>query len=144
MKKLVFRIAIAAILLVGGLFAIQLYQNSQLVEGAKAITIIVKDDQDAVLLDKVVRTDAETLGDLLDELAEDQVITIELAGSKSDVYGRYIVSMFDKMGGTNGPWWLFESDTNTECVSQGFCNGIDKNPIRDQDVFVFFLGMGDW
>ena len=144
MKKNVVRIAIAAMLLVGGLFAIQLYLDSQVVQGAKAITIIVKDDQETVLLDKVVHTDAETLGDLLDELAEDKVITIELAGSKTDVYGRYIVSLFDKMGGTNGPWWLFESDNNTECVSQGFCNGIDKNPIRDQDSFVFFLGMGDW
>lgn len=144
MKQIAVRIALAAILLVGGLFAIKVYQDSQLVQGAKAITIIVKDDQDVVLLDKVVRTDAETLGDLLDELAEDDVIIIELAGSKSDVYGRYIVSMFDKMGGSNGPWWLFESENNTECVNQGFCNGIDKNPIRDQDVFVFFLGMGDW
>jgi hypothetical protein len=144
MKNKILGIALAAILLVGGLFAIKLYQDSQVVQGAKAITIIVKDDQDTVLLNKVVRTDAETLGELLDELSEDQVITLELAGSKSDVYGRYIVSMFDKMGGTNGPWWLFESDTNTECVSQGFCNGIDKNPIRDQDTFVFFLGMGDW
>jgi len=144
MKKKIFGIALAAVLLVGGLFAIKLYQDSQLVQGAKAITIIVKDDQDTVLLDKVVRTDAETLGELLDELAEDKIITIELAGDQSDVYGRYIVSMFDKMGGTNGPWWLFESDNNTTCVNQGFCNGIDKNPIRDQDVFVFFLGMGDW
>ncbi len=144
MKKNAVRIALAAILLVGGLFAIKLYQDSQLVQGAKAITIIVKDEQETVLLDKVVHTDAETLGDLLDELAEDQVITIELAGEQSDVYGRYIVSMFDKMGGTNGPWWLFESDNNPTCVSQGFCNGIDKNPIQDQDVFVFFLGMGDW
>jgi hypothetical protein len=144
MKKKIFGIALAAILLVGGLYAIQLYQDSQLVQGAKAITIIVKDDQDTVLLDKVVRTDAETLGELLDELAEDKIITIELAGDQSDVYGRYIVSMFDKMGGTNGPWWLFESDTNPTCVSQGFCNGIDMNPILDQDVFVFFLGMGDW
>jgi hypothetical protein len=144
MNKKVLGIVIAAILLVGGLTAIKLYQDSQLVQGAKAVTIIVKDDQDTVLLNKVVHTDAETLGELLDELAEDKVITLELAGDESDVYGRYIVSMFDKMGGTNGPWWLFESDTNPTCVSQGFCNGIDQNPIQDQDEFVFFLGMGDW
>lgn len=144
MNKKLFGIVIAAILLVGGLTAIKLYQDSQLVQGAKAVTIVIKDDQDTVLLDKVVHTDAETLGELLDELVEDKVITIELAGEKTDSFGRYIVSMFDKMGGTNGPWWLFESDNNPTCVSQGFCNGIDKNPIQDQDEFVFFLGMGDW
>jgi hypothetical protein len=144
MNKKILGIVIAAILLVGGLTAIKLYQDSQLVQGAKAVTIVIKDDQDTVLFDEVVHTDAETLGELLDELAEDKVITLELAGEKSDSFGRYIVSMFDKMGGTNGPWWLFESETNPTCVSQGFCNGIDKNPIQDQDEFVFFLGMGDW
>lgn len=142
MKKNALRIGLAFLALTLSIGAIKLYTDAQKEKGAKAIQIVIQDDQKNVLFDKVIHTDALTLGDLLDEMVADKLITIDFEGSKTDTYGRYITMINDKEAGTAGPWWIYGSENNTECVSAGYCAGIDVNPIHDKDKFTFFLGMG--
>ena len=142
MKKNAVRIGLAFLALALSLGAYKVYTDAQKEQGAKAIQIVIQDDQQNVLFDKVIHTDAETLGDLLDEMVADKVVTITFEGNKTDVYGRYITEIKGLKSDSDGPWWIYGSDNNTECVAAGYCGGIDVNPIRDKDKFTFFLGMG--
>jgi len=142
MKKNAVRIGIALLVLVLGLGAYKVYTDSRKEVGAKAIEIVIKDDKETVLFDKVIHTDALTLGDLMDEMVAKKLITISFEGNKTDTYGRYITKINALEAGTAGPWWIYSSANNTECVAAGYCGGIDVNPIHDKDIFTFFLGMG--
>lgn len=142
MKKNVVRIGIALLVLVLGLGTYKLYTDSQKEQGSKAIQIVIQDDQKTILFDKTVRTDVETLGDLLDEMISNQLFEITFEGNKSDLYGRFIVQINDVKANAAGPWWVYESANNTECVAAGYCGGIDMNPIHDADEFIFKLSMG--
>lgn len=142
MKKNAVRIGLAFLVLALSLGAYTIYQNSQLEKGAKAIQIVIEDDKENVLLDKTIHTDALTLGDLLDEMIEDKVLTITFEGNKTDTYGRFITIINDFEAAQAGPWWIYSSDNNTECVAAGYCGGVDVNPIRDKDKFTFSLSMG--
>lgn len=142
MKKNAVRIGLAFLALTLSIGALKLYTDAQKEKGSKAIQIVIQDDQQNVLFDKIIRTDALTLGDLLDEMVANKLIAIDFEGNKTDTYGRYITKINDKEAATSGPWWIYSSENNTECVSAGYCAGIDMNPIRDQDKFTFFLGMG--
>lgn len=142
MKKTLIRISIAAVIaaiaffgLKGTLFATQ--------AGAKEIQLIITVDEptgtDKVVYDAKTRTDAETLGEYLDELQADGKLELTLAGAKTDPYGRYIVGINGILteDSAKGPWWLFNSSTNKDCVAAGYCAGIDMAPIYDQDLFTF-------
>jgi len=142
MKKNVVRIGIALLVLVLGLGSYKIYTDLQKDQGAKAIQIIIQDDKENVLFDKTVHTDTETLGDLLDEMIVNHQFEITFEGSKTDIYGRYITKINDIEANASGPWWVYASDNNTECVAAGYCGGIDVNPIHDTDQFIFKLSMG--
>lgn len=140
MKKNLIRIAVASILALVVFFGAKtLIFPTQV--GSKEVELIVLVDQevgeDLVVLDTTVRTDALTFGELLDEIAADENILVQYAGAKTDTYGRYIVGIgqYVTTDSAVGPWWLINSDTNVDCTSAGFCNGIDLQSIYDQDVF---------
>ena len=109
--------------------------------GSKSVELTLTVDQaegdDLIVLDKTYRTDAETLGDLLDEVSKEENIAMQLAGAKTDSFGRYIVGIgqYVTTDSAVGPWWLINSTTNKECVEAGYCNGIDLQSVYDNDVF---------
>jgi hypothetical protein len=142
MKKNAVRIGLAFLVLALSLGAYKIYTDSRLDQGSKSIQIVIQDDKQVVLFDKTVKTDAETLGDLLDEMILEQRISIVFSGNKSDLYGRFITKINELEAKEAGPWWVYASTNNTECVSAGYCGGIDMNPIHDKDIFTFSLSMG--
>lgn len=110
------------------------------VEGEKEIAIqfvIVEENENLVIFDEIIRTDALTLGELLDEVNDDFNQEITYAGEKSDQFGRYIVGIGDYTTEDSavGPWWLIDSKSNQDCLDAGFCNGIDLQSVYDQDSF---------
>ena len=143
MKNIV-RIGLALLITAGLFLGIQAYQRSQYEKGLKEIHVIVyvpsNDSQlNQTLFDQTVHTDALTVGDLLDQLVLNKDLTVSFAGNKTDPYGRYIVGINGVISenSMSGPWWLYNSTTNSTCVSAGYCNGIDQQAITDQDVFEF-------
>jgi len=144
MKKYLSKVLIA--LFVGAVLlgAVAWYQNSKLQAGSKSIEItMIIDNEDGpeTIYEKTIRTDAEKLGDLLDEMVEDKKIEMETSGSKTDPYGRMIVSIegYATTDFNAGPWWLISSSNNKDCVAAGFCSGIDLAPIYDKDEFTFLF-----
>ena len=141
MKKNLVRIGIAAVLLVGSLFIYnQFFRQGNV--GAKEVQIILtveQDGQDVVILDVTQRTDDEMLGTFLETVLKEESLEYNFSGSVSDPFGRYIVGIgeYETKDSAVGPWWLFNSTTNEDCVSAGYCPGIDITPLYDKDVFTF-------
>lgn len=136
--KILIVLGIGAVLL----GAVAWYNQSKLQVGSKAIRIVLMVDETTgskTILDKTVRTDALTLGELLDQMQTKKQLTLELKGNKSDPLGRYIVGIneYVTVDAAKGPWWLYNSITNKDCVSAKYCAGIDTAPIYDQDLFTF-------
>lgn len=141
MKKNFVRICVAVVLLVVGLFVYNQFFRKG-VEGSKEVQIILTVDQegeDIVVLDVTKRTDDEMLGTFLETVLKGEALEYNFSGSVSDPYGRYIVGIgeYETKDSAVGPWWLFNSTTNKDCVSAGFCPGIDLTPLYDNDVFTF-------
>ncbi|TFG81886.1 MAG: hypothetical protein E4G74_03485 [Erysipelotrichales bacterium] len=138
LTKVLIVLGIGAVLL----GAVAWYNQSKLQAGSKAIRIVLMIDAESgktTLMDKTVRTDALTLGELLDQMQTKKQLTLSLNGSKSDPFGRYIVGINEYIttDSTNGPWWLYNSITNPDCISAQYCAGIDQAPIYDKDLFTF-------
>lgn len=126
--------AIAAIVIVAGIvFGI----NSMMPKkeaGAKEISIVIVDAmENKELYNGKVRTDTETLYELLVEKEELKAVF------EDSSYGHYLVSLMDvEQGDINtGPWWLYESENNEACKSAGMCPGVDELFIKDADQFTF-------
>jgi len=135
---------IIAVLVLGALLlgGLNWYNQSKLQKGSKQIQIVVSIDENGtnkVIYDKTTRTDALKLGDLLDELVTANKLSIDLSGNKTDAYGRFILGIEDYKvtDMAKGPWWLYNSTTNPDCVAAGYCAGIDMAPIYDKDIFTF-------
>ena len=141
MKKNLVRISIAVVLLVGSLFVYnQFFRQGN--QGSKEVQIILTVDQngeDVVVLDVTKRTDDEMLGTFLETVLKEEELAYNFSGSVSDPYGRYIIGIGENetIDSATGPWWLFNSSTNTDCVSAGFCPGIDLTPLYDKVIFTF-------
>lgn len=141
MKKNILRIGIALVLVIGSLFVYnQFFRQGNV--GSKEVQIILTIDQngeDVVILDITKRTDDEMLGTFLETILEEEELEYNFSGNVSDPYGRYIVGIgdYETTDSTVGPWWLFNSTTNENCVSAGFCPGIDITPLYDKDIFTF-------
>ena len=141
MKKNVVRIGVAVVLLVGGLFVYNQF-FIQGVEGSKEVQIILTVDQegeDVVILDVTKRTDDEMLGTFLETVLKEENLEYNFSGNVSDPFGRYIVGIGEYVTTDSavGPWWLFNSTTNQDCVSAGYCPGMDITPLYDKDIFTF-------
>ena len=141
MKKNIIRIARASLLFVASITAYN-YFTRQGNEGSKEVQIIIQvdqADQDLIVLDVTKRTDDEMLGTFLETVLEEEGLEIEFAGNVTDQFGRYIIGIGEHVtkDSTVGPWWLFNSSTNPDCVSAGFCPGVDITPLYDKDIFIF-------
>ncbi len=141
MKKNVVRIGVAVVLLVGGLFVYNQFFR-QGVEGSKEVQIILTVDQegeDVVILDVTKRTDDEMLGTFLETVLKEENLEYNFSGNVSDPFGRFIVGIGEYVTTDSavGPWWLFNSTTNQDCVSAGYCPGMDITPLYDKDIFTF-------
>jgi hypothetical protein len=138
LMKVLIVLGIGAVLL----GAVAWYNQSKLQAGSKAIRIVMKVDEGTgkkTILDKTIRTDALTLGALLDELQTKKVLKLDLKGNKSDPFGRYIVGIntYITTDSAKGPWWLYASLTNKDCIAATYCSGIDQAPVYDKDLFTF-------
>ena len=142
-KKTFLKIALALIIAIGLVFAVKALFPTQIEVGEKTIqiTVLVQHDDGSMktIFDQSVKTDAEYLADLLLELNDNSVLSVTLAGEATDPYGRSLIAI-NNIEITNweaGPWWLYNSDNNPDCVAVGYCSGIDSCPVYDGDVFVF-------
>ncbi len=138
LTKVLIVLGIGAVLL----GAVAWYNQSKQQVGSKAIRIVLMVDETAgrkTILDKTVRTDALTLGALLEEMQTKKTLKFTLSGNKTDALGRYIVGINDYVtaDAKKGPWWLYNSLNNKDCLSAQYCAGIDVAPIYDQDLFTF-------
>lgn len=128
-SKLPIIIAVAALVLAAGIFALVYFFNKpQGVQGTKAYTVSVV-DKDGKSTDYTGKTDAEFLRGLMDEL-KDQGFTYE--GTDSD-YGLYITTINGLKADydTDGAYWSIY--VNGEYGQFG----ADQQPVNDGDAFKF-------
>lgn len=115
------------------------YLNApQIVEGEKDITLIIMFDTEPHNVN--VRTDATTLGELLDELHAKNILTVTFSGSTTDAFGRGLQglnSLITSHMNVGPRWWGWTSENNPQCVRDSFCSGVDLQAIEDGDIFIF-------
>lgn len=108
------------------------------IEGDKTITITI--EQEVIGQTLTVKTDALTLAELLEELHEDEKLTITFSGAKTDPFGRALLGINEIKSESMavGPkWWGHTSPNNTKCLSDGFCSGVDFVELEDGNTFIF-------
>ena len=99
------------------------------------IIILDADNETELFNDFVtVNGEVETLYDFL-ALATDLQVVME-----EGEYGNLITSILGlEQNMDKGPWWLYESTTNQDCVAAGMCSGVDDVRIVNNDKFTFKL-----
>jgi hypothetical protein len=76
----------------------------------------------------------ETLEDFLE--VQDQFEVVMEVGE----YGSLITSLAGAaQDSANGPWWVYESDNNAQCLEAGYCDAASSLKITDGDNFTFNL-----
>lgn len=142
-KKLWF--AIGAVILVVAAFFIFQTDFFSGEKGEKEVFVTVKDEvKNVVLLERArFHTDAETLGDFLEEKKE--TLGVVMVNSE---YGRFVTTV-KNLASTdmqNGPWWMYayESPSKNLTMEVGQAPGVDEVGLSDQDevIFVFTQDMG--
>jgi hypothetical protein len=133
-------IKLVSVLVIGvGLFlGTQHLLRPQGIEGDKTITITI--EQEVIGQTLTVKTNALTLAELLEELHEDEKLTITFSGAKTDPFGRALqgINEIKSESMAVGPkWWGYTSPNNTKCVSDGFCSGVDFVQLEDENIFIF-------
>jgi len=144
MKKNFLRVVLSVLIGVSLYFVATELTRPKVIEGEKEVTIIISintQDQKEEIFRKTWRTDAELLSELLTEGVEKEFFTVIFGGQKTDPFGRFLVGFNDYVTQdmTLGPWWVYDSTTNSECLLGGYCPGVDFTPVYDQDVFEFEL-----
>lgn len=95
----------------------------------------VEDSYEEIKSLEYLVSDEETLGEVFDKI-NGKELDITLKGDKDSEWGRYILGVADHISNeVSAPYWLINSTTNSECLSLGFCNGLDKQSLEDQDIF---------
>ena len=134
MKKKIFITVILVCIVACVVFSINSFTKKQVQEGNKEIhiTVVDVDNNNTVLYEGLFKTKAELLGEFLNEAKELQVV------SEQGEYGSYIVSMVGKeTNQISGPWIVYNSDNNSSCQANGYCDAIDILPIEDGNNFIF-------
>lgn len=134
-SKTIKQVLIAALIFLSLYFGFKQFNKPKVVVGDKEITIIILDKEDNKVFDEKINTDAELLGDLIDEINNDKEI-FKLAGSKSDEFGRFVESI-TLVEMADGEFWVYDSSNNTVCKAEGFCPGIDLLAIENNNDFTF-------
>lgn len=133
MKKII--MLLVSIMLITGCSSKPNEVVSEIVDTSVSLLIIDK-TEDKVLFDDVVSVEGSelVLADLLD-LCADKLMYEKDKGT----YGTQVVGLM----GVNtsdwnvGPWWMYESENNADCVALGYCMGVDEVKISDGDIFTF-------
>ena len=126
-KKLYGILAVIACALL--LLGVWMMNRPKTQEGAKSITVEVKDDQEAVKTYEV-HTDADYLAGVMDELKEKGDFTYE--GSESE-YGLYITSIngLEANYDTDHAYWAIYVNGEYGMF------GADQQPVTDKDTYSF-------
>jgi len=133
-KILIALVAVVAVVVIG-------YNMSPLKGqvGEKEISItILNGETGEVLLDsKVIKTDAESLGEALVEHQEE----LEMEAEESQ-YGLYItgfMGLSSKENGATGPWWMYSYESPSQNLEMpiGQAPGVDSLMIQDGDIVTF-------
>ena len=126
-----------AVLVFGVLYlGVKTLNKPKVTVGDKAVKIVILDKESKKAVDETFNTDAELLGELLDEINSQNDVKFEIDGSKDDEFGRFItaISIVDI---ETGEFWVYDSDNNVQCETEGFCPGIDMLAIEDGNNFSF-------
>lgn len=92
------------------------------------------------LISQEYKTNAETLMDFLEQEKELKVIL------DKQPTGTFINGMLDlnTEDAKKGPWWLYESDNNTQCKQMGFCPAVNDLALEDNNNFTFKFSYGSY
>lgn len=130
---------IAGLVIIGALVLSVMISPMNKQQGDKSVTItILNDETGTVLLEnKVFKTDAKSLGELLIQYKDE----LQLEAEQSQ-YGLYItgfLGLSSKENGPNGPWWMYsyESPSQGLEMSIGQAPGVDDLMIQDGDRVTF-------
>lgn len=135
-KKLILQV-IAALLFFSGLyFGVKSLTQPKTVEGDKKINIVILNKESSPVFEESFNTDALLLGDLMDEINDENDAIFIFTGDKSDEFGRFLTTI-TLVDIEEGDFWLYESDNNVVCKEEGFCPGVDMLAIEDGDNFTF-------
>ncbi len=101
-------------------------------QGSKHIVITIEGVE--TKLETAFDTDCDTLAELLKTEQELQ------AKLKDGPYGAYLYSLAGEAEDeASGPWWVFSSDNNEDCLAMQMCPAIDQVHLHDHDAFTFSL-----
>ena len=133
-KALIALVAIVAVVVIG--FTIS-PMNKQ--EGDKSITITILNDEtkETLLENKGLKTDADSLGDVLVQYKDE----LQLEAEESE-YGLYITGFLGlsaKENGATGPWWVYRYESPSQGLEMpiGQAPGVDSLMIHDGDMVTF-------
>ena len=140
MKKKLWIALVAIVLVVAAFFVFKSNDFFQGTKGEKEIFITIKNEEtNEILLDKEsFYTDAENLGDFLEEKKE--VLGIVMEDSE---YGRFVTTV-KNLASTdinNGPWWMYayKSPSKNLDMEVGQAPGVDEVGLSDQDEITFIF-----
>ena len=130
-------IALVAVMLVAVVGFIISPMSKQ--EGDKTIMItIVNDETNETLLEnKELKTDAESLGEVLVEYQDE--LLLEAEGSEYGLYITGFLGLSAKDNGAAGPWWMYSYESPSQDLQMpiGQAPGVDSLMIHDGDRVVF-------
>lgn len=96
------------------------------------IVIVNKVEDTELFNQEVTVAKVETLEEFLNE---QNAFAVE---TSTGAYGGQIDGMMDLTQDFNkGPWWVYESSDNAQCVEAGYCDGISNLKVADGDSFTF-------
>ena len=143
-KKKILALLAVLVVALGLVFAVtKMMDKPEVQKGAKDITVVIIDkskDSEKELLNKKYDTDAEFLGQLLDE-HNDEVKMVATDGG----YGRFIDSIMgieNVSGATSGSYWMIYRLVDGNYVATDF--GIDEQPIANGETYGLFFESLSW
>lgn len=136
MKKSILIRVVLVLALVGAYLFVSNLNKPSGNQGNKTVTLEIFNIDEENVFKEELKTNAETLGELIDELNENKA-KFNLSGDKDSEFGRYIESIEDVDNGSG--FWVYESENNKICLAEAFCPGIDALVIDDKDQFNFII-----
>lgn len=127
---------IAALVFSGAYLGLIKMTTPELTVGEKKINIVVTDRETKEVFNEDLDTDAELLGELIDEMNTEELILFILEGQADSEFGRFITDIGD-VELEEGDFWVYDSENSQVCKDEGFCPGIDQLAIQDGDDFTF-------
>lgn len=136
MKKSIFIRVIIVLALVGAYLLVSNLNKPVGDDTSKTVILEIFNLDEESTYNEAIKTNAETLGELIDEVNE-QKLKFNLSGDKDSEFGRYIETIEDVENKSG--FWVYESENNKMCLAEAFCPGIDALVIEDKDKFEFTI-----